>query len=896
MLKKELNRLEVSLDTPYKQQVIALEKGQYVLRLIHQNDAIFKRLRSLFFSFAIDGKSPEEVKGILGLRDISDQFGAFAYVGAGSEESGYFVKELILNVMQEVAVLNIDLRTFLPTENIFIEAFQVFNAEIPLEEIYGEGTNGLFFKAEEIINFAPKVEKTINVIETSKDYSGISLKEIDKVSLKSFNVNPDTPKKIILNDLDAGHYVLKITHQSQEIFEKHKSLFFTFSLPDVDNDNEVKDILGLSSISSQHGVFSYVGGGVLKDGKYYQDILLEISKPVAELRIELVSSLSFLTEINQLEFLKKDIVHMAGAEKDKSLSVKPALIKVSTAVRKYPQYWVSDFKIKDAFFFQEANTLRGEGYQKLDKKGTNYTLPVNNDDETFVIRFQLEAQQYIDVEKQAILTIDYQDANGESLPSALDAPYGSQFKKYYHYLSVNPSLYNNLLLYPPVGTKSIELGVRLWDAVTDINFNGLIQTVSYNKGISVVIPSYKGEKTIIRCLDSLYLQSLDASMFEVIIALNGERDATRDKINKYLEECPSLNVRALELDLTGASYARNQAIKQAKFSHITFVDDDDYINEDYLFNLWDQAQYDNIGLTGVVDIVDGTNVYKESLITNQLLKASQKDTLTYNDVTSVLTMNACKIAPTYMVKSVLYNENLKSGEDVVYWSKLLTKFQPNIHLTENFGSAVYYRVITDNSVSRQQESYDFNVSQRLKVISDLILLLDGTKQQDIFIQSKISAQSGFIKRFLIKNESLYSQFQNEVIALNLQNNFINEINSHFTDRLVISYCFAPYADTSAVVMSKRINKMKKPVDVISNSMSNVRSRDESLNQIASFNIGRHIELKAPQSFSNWDAIVKFSEMIVQEVGRIISKRGVYKEIYSRAMWPASHFAAALIKV
>lgn len=287
MLKKELNRLEVSLDTPYKQQVIALEKGQYVLRLIHQNDAVFKRLRSLFFSFAIDGKSPEEVKGILGLRDISDQFGAFAYVGAGSEESGYFVKELILNVMQEVAVLNIDLRTFLPTENIFIEAFQVFNAEIPLEEIYGEGTNGLFFKAEETIDFSPKVEETISVIETSKDYSGISLKEIDKISLKSFSVNPDTPKEIILNDLEAGNYVLKIIHQSQAIFEKYKSLFFTFSLPDVDNDNKVKDILGLSSISSQHGVFSYAGGGVLKDGKYYQDILLEITQNINELVIEL---------------------------------------------------------------------------------------------------------------------------------------------------------------------------------------------------------------------------------------------------------------------------------------------------------------------------------------------------------------------------------------------------------------------------------------------------------------------------------------------------------------------------------------------------------------------------------------------------------------------------------
>ena len=309
MLKKELNRLKISLDTPYKQQIIALNKGQYVLRLIHQNKAVFKRPRSLFFAFSVEGKSPEEVKGILGLRDISGQFGAFAYVGAGSEESGYFVKEITLNITQDLSSLNIELRTFLPTEDIFIEAFQIFNAEIPLNEIYSENTNNLFFKAEEIINFAPKVEKTINVIETSKDYSGISLKEIDKVSLKSFSVNPDTPKKITLKDIDVGSYSLTVIHQNKTIFERKKGVIAVFDFESLDNLENGKNILGLTNISEKYGVFEYIGGGIEREELYEQRIALKISMPIQSLSISVYSLLpSETVKIDSLSFFEEDSV------------------------------------------------------------------------------------------------------------------------------------------------------------------------------------------------------------------------------------------------------------------------------------------------------------------------------------------------------------------------------------------------------------------------------------------------------------------------------------------------------------------------------------------------------------------------------------------------------------
>lgn len=136
MLKKEKNKIDVSLNNPYRKRVIALDKGQYILKLIHQTEAVFRRPRSLFFTFEIDGKSPQEVKKILGLRDVSAQYGAFVYVGAGDEISGYFVKEIILNITQDIPTLDIVLRTFLPNQNISIEDFQIYNSLIAEEKLF----------------------------------------------------------------------------------------------------------------------------------------------------------------------------------------------------------------------------------------------------------------------------------------------------------------------------------------------------------------------------------------------------------------------------------------------------------------------------------------------------------------------------------------------------------------------------------------------------------------------------------------------------------------------------------------------------------------------------------------------------------------------------------------
>lgn len=499
-------------------------------------------------------------------------------------------------------------------------------------------------------------------------------------------------------------------------------------------------------------------------------------------------------------------------------------------------------------------------------------------------------------EKQALLTVTFFDEEKKELKSDIGLAFSERLKTYYFYLNVQVDVTDEILLSLPKDCVAVEIGFALWDAKDNIYLASKVGVDKLSDGVSIILPTYQGRKTIKKCLDSLRLQTLEPTMFEVLVIMNGPADGTEGLLNSYQKKYPDFNMRIFKAGEANVSKARNLGIEKAVKTGITFIDDDDYVHEDFLVSLYDRATYHTMSLTGIEDIYNEET--RVSSITAQLDRAILKNNIQYADVTSILTMNACKLAPTHMVKTIRYDPSLRSGEDVVYWSDLLLKFHPKITLVDNYVQATYKRVVRDNSVSRQKESYDFNVWQRLEVINQLNKLIqqtDNVKGAE-FVQTKITAQSGFIKRYLEKYPQDYTRFSEDIEKMELVNKVVGEINSLYSDTLVVSYCFAPFIDTSGVVMSKRIRAMGKPVDIIFNNMDKVRPIDEKLMTIANRYLGKRIELNAPQAFSNWGAMAKFSDLTLLEMGNIIRHRAVYKEVYSRAMWPASHFAAAAIKM
>ena len=96
--------------------------------------------------------------------------------------------------------------------------------------------------------------------------------------------------------------------------------------------------------------------------------------------------------------------------------------------------------------------------------------------------------------------------------------------------------------------------------------------------VSVIVPVYKVEDVLVRCLDSLCRQSLR----EIEIVLID--DASPDRCSEICEQYSTKDTRFKvihQLENRGLSVARNTGIAHASSDYLMFVDSDDWVHEDF---------------------------------------------------------------------------------------------------------------------------------------------------------------------------------------------------------------------------------------------------------------------------------------------------------------------------
>jgi glycosyltransferase involved in cell wall biosynthesis len=111
--------------------------------------------------------------------------------------------------------------------------------------------------------------------------------------------------------------------------------------------------------------------------------------------------------------------------------------------------------------------------------------------------------------------------------------------------------------------------------------------------ISVIIPVYKVENYLRRCLDSVCNQTFED--FEVILVDDGSPDASGEICDEYAKKDPRFHV--IHKPNGGVSSARNEGIKKAIGKYVVFIDSDDEVSSDYL-ELLNCEDYDWV-ITGI---------------------------------------------------------------------------------------------------------------------------------------------------------------------------------------------------------------------------------------------------------------------------------------------------------
>lgn len=91
--------------------------------------------------------------------------------------------------------------------------------------------------------------------------------------------------------------------------------------------------------------------------------------------------------------------------------------------------------------------------------------------------------------------------------------------------------------------------------------------------ISIIVPVYKAEAYLLRCVDSLLAQTF--TDFEVLLIDDGSPDRSGEICDDYARK--DARVRVFHQTNGGVSVARQRGVENAKGEWITFVDADDYL-------------------------------------------------------------------------------------------------------------------------------------------------------------------------------------------------------------------------------------------------------------------------------------------------------------------------------
>lgn len=110
--------------------------------------------------------------------------------------------------------------------------------------------------------------------------------------------------------------------------------------------------------------------------------------------------------------------------------------------------------------------------------------------------------------------------------------------------------------------------------------------------ISVIVPVYKVEPYLNKCVNSLLAQTYEN--LEIILVDDGSPDSCPQMCDEFARNNP--NVSVIHKENGGLSLARNLGVEKCMGEFVAFVDSDDYVEPRYISDMWDMLNGYNADL------------------------------------------------------------------------------------------------------------------------------------------------------------------------------------------------------------------------------------------------------------------------------------------------------------
>ena len=235
-----------------------------------------------------------------------------------------------------------------------------------------------------------------------------------------------------------------------------------------------------------------------------------------------------------------------------------------------------------------------------------------------------------------------------------------------------------------------------------------------NPKISVIVPVYKAEHYLARCVDTLLAQTFDD--FEVILVDDGSPDNSGAICDEYALK--DKRVRVIHQPNAGVSMARQKGLDNARGEYVIHADPDDWVEPDMLKELYAKAKEEDADMV----ICDFYAHYGEKVV----YERQQPSSLDHNTVLCDMFKHLLGSCWNKLVRRVCFlkfdihfSEGVSFCEDLLINSTLL---QHNIKVAYLPNAFYHYDCsINSNSLVRKTTYAAFEKDKRLILLFEKAL-------------------------------------------------------------------------------------------------------------------------------------------------------------------------------
>ena len=220
--------------------------------------------------------------------------------------------------------------------------------------------------------------------------------------------------------------------------------------------------------------------------------------------------------------------------------------------------------------------------------------------------------------------------------------------------------------------------------------------------ISVIVPIYNVEKYLAECIESIIKQTY--KNLEIILINDGSTDSSCEICNEYKEK--DNRNKVINKKNEGVSSARNTGIDVSKGSYLTFVDSDDWIEDNFVEILYNKAKEKNadVVLCGYNRII-GNSQDSINFVKKEYEFASEEYLINTLNPQTGFGFCHMKLFEKKCIRSVRFKEDLKVGEDALFNEEISANIKKAIFIEKN----LYNYRINANSVVRK---FDVNYVEK----------------------------------------------------------------------------------------------------------------------------------------------------------------------------------------